>query len=379
MEIPVSTPFWIDVWNGVEAWMLMHRHWRIASNDVAAFPGIDGLHTFSGEGVLCAARHVTYTQDLINRGIPVVPVTAEIRDLPLHCVAPDYYRCGLLAGEHLIETQIRQFALCARSVPLWGVDQLFRGFQAGIAATEVVCDPEPFRLKRDRRNWTEDRHRIAEWLHGLPKPVGILCESDAVALEVHEAAAEASFSLPDDIAIMGYGDAAMICNAVWPPISSVNANGWEVGFRAAARLEALMRGEPDDGGIRLIPPRRIQPRGSTDVLATKEPRVRAAIRFLDRKLGSGITVEHLLQHVKLSRKGFELILKRETGMSPGRLVRWRRINRVRSLLRETDLSMSEVAEASGYSDQTVMGQTFKREVGMTPSQYRKEFRGATPP
>jgi LacI family transcriptional regulator len=50
------------------------------------------------------------------------------------------------------------------------------------------------------------------------------------------------------------------------------------------------------------------------------------------------------------------------------------LNRVKRLLGETDLSLSEIAERSGFEHVEYLSVVFKKEVGLPPSQYRQENR-----
>lgn len=60
--------------------------------------------------------------------------------------------------------------------------------------------------------------------------------------------------------------------------------------------------------------------------------------------------------------------------SIGDYVRSLRIEKARSLLLSTALSLAEIATISGFCDQAHLSHVFKRYVGMTPGQYRRTFR-----
>jgi len=46
------------------------------------------------------------------------------------------------------------------------------------------------------------------------------------------------------------------------------------------------------------------------------------------------------------------------------------VRRAKDLLAETDLPLSEIALASGFSDQSHCARRFREQVGVTPSSYR---------
>ncbi len=51
-----------------------------------------------------------------------------------------------------------------------------------------------------------------------------------------------------------------------------------------------------------------------------------------------------------------------------------KINRAKKLLRETHLSISEIAEKVGFSDTGYFNKLFKAKTGASPSKYRFDYR-----
>ena len=50
------------------------------------------------------------------------------------------------------------------------------------------------------------------------------------------------------------------------------------------------------------------------------------------------------------------------------------LNRVKDLLRETDLSLIEIARRAGYEHVEYLSVVFKKKIGSPPSEYRKRHR-----
>jgi len=67
------------------------------------------------------------------------------------------------------------------------------------------------------------------------------------------------------------------------------------------------------------------------------------------------------------------VFRRAWGCAPGDLLRWRRVEQAGALLRRPELSMSEVALAVGFADQSHMVRAFKARHGMSPSHYRRQM------
>jgi AraC family transcriptional regulator len=82
----------------------------------------------------------------------------------------------------------------------------------------------------------------------------------------------------------------------------------------------------------------------------------------------------LANSVGLSPYHFSRAFKQSTGLPPHRYQIKLRIERAMDLLANSRLSISDVAAAVGYDDQGQLARLFRREVGVTPSQYRRERR-----
>jgi AraC family transcriptional regulator len=82
----------------------------------------------------------------------------------------------------------------------------------------------------------------------------------------------------------------------------------------------------------------------------------------------------LAQSVGLSPYHFARAFKQSTGLPPHRYQIMLRVERAQDLLANSTLPISDVAAAVGYDDQGQLARLFRREVGATPSQYRRERR-----
>ncbi|MGC5246924.1 GlxA family transcriptional regulator [Gordonia sp. DT219] len=97
-----------------------------------------------------------------------------------------------------------------------------------------------------------------------------------------------------------------------------------------------------------------------------------ALAHLDEPL----TVERLAAHAHLSTRTFIRRFGQETGMAPGSWLRDRRLDLARELLETTEASVDEIAERSGLGSGDNLRHHLRTELGITPSAYRKTFRGA---
>ena len=60
-------------------------------------------------------------------------------------------------------------------------------------------------------------------------------------------------------------------------------------------------------------------------------------------------------------------------MTPKQYIASIRMANAQMLLENSSYSITEIASFVGYADPLYFGRLFKRELGMTPSQYRRQF------
>ena len=77
----------------------------------------------------------------------------------------------------------------------------------------------------------------------------------------------------------------------------------------------------------------------------------------------------------LTERSFARRFRQATGLSPLAYVHRVRLEEAKQLLEATDRPVEAIAEEVGYEDAGYFARLFKREVAMTPAQYRRRFAG----
>ncbi|MFW0786711.1 helix-turn-helix domain-containing protein [Gordonia sp. CPCC 206044] len=88
-----------------------------------------------------------------------------------------------------------------------------------------------------------------------------------------------------------------------------------------------------------------------------------------------LSVAQLAAHAGMSSRTFSRRCREETGLSPGAWVLARRVDRARELLEDGALSVDDVAQRSGLGSSDNLRHHLRRDLGMSPSAYRKTFAG----
>ncbi|MGW7069361.1 GlxA family transcriptional regulator [Streptomyces sp. NPDC054855] len=108
-----------------------------------------------------------------------------------------------------------------------------------------------------------------------------------------------------------------------------------------------------------------------DVPAPPRDSLRATREWVLDNLGAAITVQRLADHSLLSRRTLIRRFVRETGLPPMQWVTLQRILDARRLLEASDWSVERIAGATGFGSAANFRTIFRREVGVTPTAYRK--------
>jgi transcriptional regulator GlxA family with amidase domain len=87
-------------------------------------------------------------------------------------------------------------------------------------------------------------------------------------------------------------------------------------------------------------------------------------------LGESINLGTLAAVAGLSIHHFAREFKRSAGVTPHRYLTQKRVQRAQEMLAQTDLSLSEVAYTTGFSDQGHLSRHFRHMLGITPGEFR---------
>lgn len=99
--------------------------------------------------------------------------------------------------------------------------------------------------------------------------------------------------------------------------------------------------------------------------------VQRAQHMIQQYYDQGITLEEVADKLFVSGEYLSTQFKKQTGTTFSETIRELRIEKVKSLLRDTHLKLGQISELAGYSDPKYMSRVFKETVGMLPSEFRK--------
>ncbi len=100
------------------------------------------------------------------------------------------------------------------------------------------------------------------------------------------------------------------------------------------------------------------------------PRLAPAVQFLDAHYNEPLYMARVAELCRLSESQLRRLFREELGMSPVAYKNHRRMEKACELLRYTDCRVSEVANGLGFDSVYVFSRVFRRQKGMSPTEYR---------
>lgn len=96
------------------------------------------------------------------------------------------------------------------------------------------------------------------------------------------------------------------------------------------------------------------------------------IALITENFKKPLSLENVADAMGLSASYAGKLFKEETGYTPFELISEKRLSEAMKLLRETDMSISEVALNSGYESLSLFNRLFKENTAIAPRNYRKQ-------
>jgi LacI family transcriptional regulator len=356
---------------GIATYTRSHGRWAFqqwSRGGALAIPSSDYLDV--GDGLIAHIHNDAMVKQVRQSGLPAVNISGRMAKIDLPSVLPEDRAIGQMAAQHFMDRGYRHFAFVGMGD--YGFSN--RRGDAYIAAArtaEGLSHVARYDIHYGPK-WTMDgqQDQLAAWIAALPKPVAVFACNDGQASNVLEACRRCEVRVPEDIAVLGVDNDVVMCEFNNPTISSIDPNIQQIGYQAAAMLDKLMKGQKLSETQRLVPPRGIVTRQSSDAMAMEDQDIAEAMRFIRTNAQQAIGVEDVLKQVSMNRRMLERRFRKAVGRTPAAEIRRCRIDAAKRMLTDTDKSMSEIATACGFQYAQHMAQAFHQLTGMTPSEYR---------
>ncbi len=213
------------------------------------------------DGIVLDSFHLTVDDLQVATGgrLPLVWIGGAPMEHPgVDSVRSDDDAGAYAATNHLIERGHRRIALI--DGPPGSGTARRDGYRRALADAGLPVYPEP----SPRTDWTREggRATVAALLALDPPPTAIFCSNDLTAIGALDAARNASMSVPDDLAIVGFDDIEAAA-LVTPALTTVMNPAIDIGRTAAGILAERMTGRHDGPTQTVTLPSPLVVRGSS--------------------------------------------------------------------------------------------------------------------
>ena len=358
--------------------MVLGSYDQSAHEGIAQYAGQHGWHLnisilkdfqlpehWQGDGIITSLNNSRPLEEFVLQAkVPTVDLSIWREDIDLPRVAADNAELGRVGAEHFLSLGHQHcawFALASNPVSR----SRYVAYSKCLADAGITC----IRLDTTR---PQDAAYITKRLKALPKPCAIYTKSDYDSVWLSNLCMAAGLRVPDDIAILGADDNRLICENQAVPLSSVRHDLKTIGYEGAAMLDQLMDGKKLKQRLKLIPPRGITIRQSTDALAVTDPLIRELLEYLKNHYNRSIGTVELAEMFKVSRRSLEMRFRESMHSSIREHLIGIRIEEAKRLLNYTNEPIETIAALTGFCHAPHFSNTFKKQEGVSPIRYRNQ-------
>ncbi|MBN1805410.1 MAG: DNA-binding transcriptional regulator [Sedimentisphaerales bacterium] len=369
--IETSREFGRNLLQGISRFSRLHGPWNIYRRPTGLDSSLPDWKDLKIDGAI--ARDVKMAENLARSNFPVI-FAQHIRESygRFPAIITDSSSIGQKGVEHFLDRGFQNFAYCGFDDFVWSRER-GKFFKKRVEQEGLYVNFYKQPKSKTKRLWRNEQYLLIGWLKSLPKPIAIMCCNDDRALHIIEACKLANLYVPDEVAVLGVDNDALVCELAEPPISSIALSTEAAGYKAAELLDRLMKGEKVSSQIIKVSPTYIATRLSTDILAITDPEVTTAVRFIRDNANRFMQVGDVVEATTLSRRVLESRFRTILRRSIHQEIRRFRVNYIIQLLLGTNLTVTEIAQRSGFNGFEHISRYFRKQTGMSLRDYRKKY------
>jgi LacI family transcriptional regulator len=390
--------------DGVVAYVKESADWSVflTEQERGAVPP-NWLKNWRGDGIIARIETDDIADQLRDLNVPIVDLSATRHVKGIPWTSTDDVAIAGLGVQHFMERGFHNLAYCGDPGFAWSNLRRDRYRELTLAAERNFFEYQSTHRYDPQFDWEQEKTRLGHWLTTLPRPVAIMACYDFQAQQVLDACRQSNIAVPESVAVLGVDNDHLICELADPSLSSIIQDTHGTGYEAARLLDEMMdtqmntthprhkansshrrdrtnqsrnaslsKPSPITDPPLLTKPLGVVVRESTDTLAIDDHEISRALQYIRRHANSNIRVCDVLKTLNLSRRSLEHRFKKLIGRTPHEEIQRVRLNSVKRLLSETELSIAAIAERSGYEHGEYMTAVFRRVTGLTPTEYRRE-------
>jgi len=330
------------------------------------------LNPEEADGIVAKIPNTPAARKKLPDTVPIILVGYReiIPEMPQ--IFGDTESIGRVAAEYFLNKGFRNFAFCGFDEFHWSRER-GRSFKSYLRIRGFKVHQYRNLKGTIRKSWHLEQQDIAKWLKSLPKPIAILACNDDRGQHLISACKLGRLRIPNEISVLGVDNDKFVCALTYPPLSSISLGTERAGFEAAQLLAKMMKARKRINANIMVHPTHVVTRQSTDIIAAEDSLVSEAVNYIQKHSNMDISVDDVAGSVMVSRRRLERKFRSLLNKSVYDEIRRIRVNKIISMLLETNLSIAQIGLAMGFKDITHTGRYFKEETGFSPLEYRKKF------
>lgn len=222
--------------------------------------------------------------------------------------------------------------------------------------------------------WQKTKQGINTSMKQWQLPMGVFTPYDGTGRMVAQICRHRGWRVPHDVAIISGQNEESMCERPRPSLTSVEYGFERVGYEAAKLLGQLMDGQSPPTEPLLIPAEHLVVRESTDFHAVDDPLVAAALAFIASNSNRAIGAEDVALGVETGLRSLQRQFREYLGRPISAEIQYARLERAKRELTQSDRPIKKIAHDVGFGRAMRMYEVFRRELGVTPREYRNQRR-----
>mgnify|MGYP003319805353 CR=1 FL=1 len=206
-------------------------------------------------------------------------------------------------------------------------------------------------------------------LLSLPKPAALFAANDAVGAKVLDACVHSGISVPEDLSVLGVDNERFTCLHTDPPLATIQPDFERAGYLAAQALDRLLHGRSVKRS-QMYHVRTTILRRSLEPAGTAGRLVQRALELINDHALEYRTIDELADALDISRRLLDRRFRQIVGRSVLDVIQDKRLESVCTLLKTTELPISEICASCSFGSGTYPLRLFKARMGMTMRAYR---------
>ena len=197
--------------------------------------GLDALVIASSQWTVESFRRIE------ERQVPYVLIDRFFAGYPANFIGVNDFEVGRLATEHLVSVGCRRIAHIRGPATSTALGRL-EGYSGALARNQI--DPLPGYIAAGRTadvdSYRSGSEAMQTLLHLNPRPDGVFCYNDPIAIGAINVILASGFRVPDDVAVIGCGN-LHFDRSLRVPLSSVDQQSASIGEQAGDLILALIQ------------------------------------------------------------------------------------------------------------------------------------------